>query len=62
MKYHIYFHDDLDGVASSAVMLSFLSERGDTIVSYNPLNYFPDFKRKWPVYKFKKPFILVDQS
>lgn len=41
-------------------MLNFLRSRGDSIASYNPVNYFPDFNKKWPDYKFKKPFILVD--
>jgi len=60
VKYHLYFHNDFDGMASGAVMLNFLRSRGDDIVSYNPIDYFPDVNRKWPEYKFKKPFILVD--
>lgn len=60
MKYHLYYHDDFDGMASGAVMLNFLRSRGDGIVSYNPIDYIPDLNENWVRYKFKKPFILVD--
>ncbi|HEY4507105.1 MAG TPA: hypothetical protein VJH71_03065 [Candidatus Paceibacterota bacterium] len=60
MKYHLYFHEDLDGAASGAVMLNFLRGRGEDIASYNPLEYNVKLGRKWIRYAFKKPFILVD--
>jgi hypothetical protein len=59
MKYHLYFHDDFDGVASAAVMLNFLKGRGDNIVSFTPVNYSP-LKKKWASFKFKQPFIILD--
>ncbi len=60
MDYHLYFHNDFDGIASGAVMLDFLKGRGDKIISFNPINYFAELQKKWPKFKFKKPFILVD--
>lgn len=60
MKYHLYYHDDFDGMASGAVMLNFLRSRGDDIISYNPIDYTPQLNENWVSYKFKKPFILVD--
>ncbi len=60
MKYHIYFHDDFDGTACAALMLDFLKSRGDSISSFNPIDYIPGLKEKWPEHKFKEPFILVD--
>lgn len=60
MKYHLYYHDDFDGISSGAVMLNFLCSRGDKIVSYNPIDYTPKINENWVKYKFKKPFILVD--
>lgn len=60
MKYHLYFHNDFDGVASGAVMLNFLHSRGYDIVSFSPINFSPKLKPKWPSHRFKKPFILVD--
>ncbi|OGN03871.1 MAG: hypothetical protein A2831_03075 [Candidatus Yanofskybacteria bacterium RIFCSPHIGHO2_01_FULL_44_17] len=60
MRYHIYFHDDFDGMASSAVMLDFLRTQGDEIASYNPIDYYPGLIERWAKFKFKKPFILVD--
>lgn len=41
-------------------MLDFLKGRGDKIISFNPINYFAELQKKWPKFKFKKPFILVD--
>lgn len=41
-------------------MLDFLKGRGDKIISFNPINYFAEFQKKWPKFKFKKPFILLD--
>lgn len=60
MNYHLYFHDDFDGMASGAVMLNFLRSRGDDIISYNPIDYTPKVNETWVRFKFKKPFILVD--
>ncbi len=60
MDYNLYFHNDFDGIASGAVMLDFLKGRGDKIISFNPINYFAEIQEKWPKFKFKAPFILVD--
>lgn len=68
MKYDIYFHDDFDGRASAAVMLSFLRSRGDDIEHYVPVNF--DLKPQWSKKSFFKkhklfkgkrnPAIVVD--
>lgn len=60
MNYHLYYHDDFDGMASGAVMLNFLRSRGDDIISFNPIDYTPELNENWAKHKFKKPFILVD--
>lgn len=60
MRYHIYYHDDFDGMASSALMLDFLRSCGDDIISYNPIDYTPKINETWVRYKFKTPFVLVD--
>ncbi|MBI4160374.1 MAG: hypothetical protein HY506_00510 [Candidatus Yanofskybacteria bacterium] len=60
MDYHLYYHDDFDGMASGAVMLNFLYGLGDRIISFNPINFMPDLNKNWPKQKFKKPAILVD--
>lgn len=41
-------------------MLDFLKSRGDKIISFHPINYFAGLQKKWPRFKFKEPFILVD--
>lgn len=68
MKYDIYFHNDFDGRAASAVMLAFLRSRGDDIEHYVPLKY--DIIPKWIDEKFlaknklfkgrHNPAIIVD--
>jgi len=60
VNYHLYFHNDFDGVASGAVMLNFLNSRGDDIISFTPVDYFPLLKKSWAEFKFKEPFIIVD--
>lgn len=60
MNYHLYFHDDFDGMASGAVMLNFLRSCGDNITSFNPIDYSPTTNKNWVNFKFKRPFILVD--
>jgi oligoribonuclease NrnB/cAMP/cGMP phosphodiesterase (DHH superfamily) len=60
VNYHLYFHNDFDGVASGAVMLNFLNSRGDDIVSFTPVDYSPLLKKNWARFKFKEPFIIVD--
>ncbi len=60
MKYHIYFHDDFDGVVSAVVFWDFFRKRGDKLLSFNPINYEPNLKKNWADFKFKTPFILVD--
>ena len=45
MKYDIYFHNDFDGRAASAVVLAFLRSRGDDIEHYVPVKY--DIIPKW---------------
>lgn len=68
MKYDIYFHNDFDGRASAAVMLSFLQSRGDEIEHFVPVNY--HLTRQWLDEKFfakhalfkgrRNPAIVVD--
>lgn len=60
MDYHIYFHDDFDGMASAAVMVNFLESRGDSVISFNGINYDPNLKPKWASFDFERPFILLD--
>ncbi|MBI2670208.1 MAG: hypothetical protein HYX20_03640 [Candidatus Yanofskybacteria bacterium] len=60
MNYHLYYHNDFDGTASGAIILNFLYSRGDSIASFNPIDYTPKLIASWVGYKFKKPFILVD--
>ena len=63
MDYHLYHHDDLDGVTSGAVLFDFFKKRGDEIVSFTPLEYsasFDDQSKAWEQFEFKKPSILVD--
>ncbi len=50
MKYDIYFHNDLDGRASAAVLLKFLEGRGDAIERYIPVDF--DIESKWKKMKF----------
>jgi hypothetical protein len=45
MKYDIYFHNDLDGLASAALMLNFLRSRGDRIEHYVPVDF--RLRRHW---------------
>ncbi len=59
-SYHLYFHDDADGITSSAIMLNFLRGRGDEIIDFNPIEYRANLKAEWASYKFGKPFILLD--
>ncbi len=60
MKYHVYFHDDFDGMVSGLVMFDFMKSRGDGIASFNPINFTPNLKNNWAKFKFKEPFILLD--
>lgn len=59
-KYHIYFHNDLDGLASSAIMFDFLVKKGDRVASFNPIDYEPGLRDGWKIRKFKEPFVLMD--
>lgn len=68
MKYDIYFHNDLDGRASAAVLLRFLKEQGDAFENYIPVDY--AIKPRWEKMKFparggsasggKNPAMIVD--
>ena len=68
MKYDIYFHNDFDGRAASAVMLAFLRGRGDDIEHFVPVKYdiIPqwldeNFLMKHKLFKGKhNPAIIVD--
>jgi oligoribonuclease NrnB/cAMP/cGMP phosphodiesterase (DHH superfamily) len=60
MDYHLYFHNDFDGMASGAVMLNFLRSRGDDVVSFTPITYSQALKKKWAGFKFKEPFVILD--
>ena len=58
MRYDIYFHDDFDGAASAAIMLSFFESRGDTIGRLMPVNF--RIKSPWHKTKFKNPAVVLD--
>lgn len=68
MKYDVYFHNDFDGRASTALMLAFLRSRGDTIEHYVPMNYEilsewldEDFFKKHKLFRgTRNPAIVVD--
>ena len=68
MTYDIYFHNDFDGRAAAAVMLSFLRSRGDDIEHFIPINYNildsyleEDFFAKNRLFRGKhNPAIVVD--
>ena len=69
MTYDIYFHNDFDGRAAAAVMLSFLRSRGDDIEHFTPLDYYllesgyltENFFTKHKLFKGKRnPAIVVD--
>jgi len=60
LDFHLYFHDDLDGIATGAVFLKFLRTRGDQFTSYTPLEYGPALDKIWREYAFKSPSVLVD--
>lgn len=60
MKYHLYFHNDLDGVSSASVLLNFFRARGNDAASFNPIDYKPGLKENWPERKFKQPSVMVD--
>jgi oligoribonuclease NrnB/cAMP/cGMP phosphodiesterase (DHH superfamily) len=50
MIYDLYFHNDFDGCAAAAVMLSFLRSRGDDVRHYVPLKY--DIMPQWTDERF----------
>jgi hypothetical protein len=68
MLYDVYFHNDFDGRAAAAVMLSFLRSRGDDIEHFTPLDYylFDDYLKEnfftaHKLFKGKRnPAIVVD--
>ena len=45
MIYDLYFHNDFDGWASAAIMLSFLEGRGDRIGHFVPIDH--DLQEQW---------------
>jgi len=59
MTYNLYFHNDFDGIASTAILMNFLKARGDKIAAFYPVQYPIDFKA-WGKISFKKPTIIVD--
>jgi len=58
MKYDIYFHNDLDGIASAAIILNFLRSRGDDFLKYKVVDF--QIPKNWTDLKFKNPAIIVD--
>lgn len=60
MRYDIYFHNDFDGVVSSAILRNFLKVRGDEIKNYFSITHDFRIKKIWPKLKFKNPTIIVD--
>ncbi len=45
MIYDLYFHNDFDGFASAAVMLSFFESRGDRVGHFVPIDH--DLQSQW---------------
>ncbi|MFH1769143.1 MAG: hypothetical protein ABH833_00555 [Parcubacteria group bacterium] len=61
MEYHLYHHDDLDGLACGAVMLEFLKSRGDKFSSHHPITYGAGISSEnWVDFKFERPFMIFD--
>ncbi len=60
MKYDIYFHGGcFDGVASAAMLLWFLRQRGDSYGKFIPLTH-PVNKKWWKSLKMEHPSAIVD--
>src|SRR5882672_7372494 len=66
MLYDLYFHDDFDGHAASAVVLAFLRSRGDDAGHFVPVKYdiIPewldeDFFNKHKLFKGKRNLAVV---
>ena len=60
MKYDIYFHGGcFDGVASAAMLLWFLRQRGDDYKKFTPLTH-PVDKKWWRALKMKNPSAITD--
>src|SRR3989344_2395192 len=60
MDYHLYLHDDMDGVSSGALFLHFFRLRGDGISHYYPVDFGNGFKEKWPDFRLEHPAVVVD--
>lgn len=63
MTYDIYFHNDFDGRACAAVMLSFLRSRGDDIEKYTAMTYGKEsawYDENYFEKSGKNPAIVVD--
>lgn len=60
MKCHIYFHHDFDGTVCAALLWQFFRSRGDEVVALEPVSYHPNLKKEWPLFSFKRPFVVVD--
>ncbi|MFA5386401.1 MAG: hypothetical protein WC297_01945 [Candidatus Paceibacterota bacterium] len=60
MKYDIYFHNDLDGMASAAILFHFLKSREDKVLSFYPVDFFSVTRKKWAKLKFENPSAIVD--
>lgn len=58
MTYDLYFHNDFDGIASAAVLLSFFESHGDRVKNFVPLNF--DVKPTWASRTFARPAALLD--
>jgi oligoribonuclease NrnB/cAMP/cGMP phosphodiesterase (DHH superfamily) len=58
MTYDAYFHNDIDGRASIAILLDFFESRGDTIGEFVPVDY--SIEPKWPTLAFKHPPVIAD--
>ena len=60
MKYDLFFHNDFDGRASSAVFLDYLRSRGDSVENYFAADHC--IRPKWDglVKKSKNPVVIFD--
>lgn len=59
-QYTIYYHDDLDGVSSAAVMLYFFRRRGGDVKEFIPVEYIPEMKTRWATWPFQRPAVILD--
>ncbi len=60
MKYDLYFHNDFDGRASSAMFLDFLRSRGDSVGNYFAVDHYIQLKWDKLIRDSKNPAVIFD--